>query len=263
MTKKVGIGALGVLALCAAWVQSIRSRALAHRLAIESEQRSNLEELSLAASGLAHETKNPLGIIRGLAQRLKGAPQLSEADQDSAAQILEEADRAVHRLGDFISYARVRTPEIGPVAVRPLLEKVVSVLSADSEAAGVRIQHQGPDVTVLADRDMLLQILLNLTLNSVQASSPGGVVTLRLRVNAGKGVLVVEDQGRGVPPELLPTVFKPYVTGREHGHGLGLTIVRRQVVQHGWTIAMRSTSDTGTRVEVSGIVVQRQPRGVS
>jgi len=251
--QKIGTAALGVVALLLAWVRGIRSRTLRHQLEAERVQRSHLEELSLAASGLAHETKNPLGIIRGLAQRLERSEGLPTQNREAAGQILEEADRAVARLGEFMSYARIRQPEIGTVDGRRILDRAVAVLATDLESAGVTATIEAGQTAILADHEMLLQILLNLMLNSLEASSPGGVVNLRLVARAGVASLVVEDQGQGIGPELLDRIFKPYVTGRADGHGLGLAIVKRLVDHHGWLIDVHSRPGRGTTVEIGGI----------
>jgi signal transduction histidine kinase len=107
----------------------------------------------------------------------------------------------------------------------------------------------------MADPEMLLQLLLNLLLNSLQASSPGARLQLSFTRSGARGRLEVRDQGCGIAPELLPEVLKPYVSGRAEGHGLGLAIVRRMAEQHGWTIEVFSGPDRGTRVLISGLRV--------
>ena len=108
MAWKIGAAGLTLSALLLVWAQGIRSRLLTARLQLEQKGRSHVEELSLAASGLAHETKNPLGIIRGLAQRIEQSATAPSEVRSQAGQIQEEADRAVGYLGDFLSYARTR-----------------------------------------------------------------------------------------------------------------------------------------------------------
>ncbi len=251
--QKIGIGALGVAALLLAWVQGIRRRTLQHRLAAEQVRRSHLEELSLAASGLAHETRNPLGIIRGLAQRLGQRHDLAEEARAAADQILEEADRAVSRLGESMSYARVREPTPEKLDARAMLDKACAVLAADIQSAGVDVVVVADPVMIVADPDMLLQTLLNLMLNSLEASRPGSVLTLRLVARGGRATLGVADQGRGIDPDLQERLFKPYVTGRADGHGLGLAIVKRMADHHGWGVRVSSQLGHGTVVEIEGI----------
>lgn len=251
--EKIGLALIGVVALLTAWVMGSRSRSLAHRLEAERVRRSHLEELSLAASGLAHETKNPLGIIRGLAQRLEREPDLPSSQRAAAGQILEEADRAVSRLGEFMSYARVREPELASVEARRVLDKAVAVLAADLESTGVTARIEAVETHVVADEDMLLQVVLNLLLNSLEASSAGSNITLRLTLRAATATLAVEDEGRGIDPGLRSRIFKPYVSGRPEGHGLGLAIVKRVADQHGWSVAVRSRPGGGTTVQIDDI----------
>ena len=250
---KIGVGGLSTVAIIAAWILGLRERALRSRLRDEKTRRSHLEELSLAASGLAHETKNPLGIIRGLAQRLVQSGRLDGEARDGADQILEEADRAAARLDEFMSFARVVEPEIRDVAGRAVLEKVAAVLEADAQAQRVVIRVEGPMLSVRADGEMLLQIVLNLALNALQASAAGDEVVLKLSPSDPGARLRVVDRGRGIDPELGADVLKPYVTGRPDGHGLGLAIVRKMVEQHGWSISIDSVPNRGTTVTIDGI----------
>jgi signal transduction histidine kinase len=251
--QKIGAAAVSVVALLVAWVLGIRGRALAHELEAEQVRRGHLEELSLAASGLAHETKNPLGIIRGIAQSLQRSVGLSQQQQEGLSQILDESDRAAARLGEFMSYARIRTPELTSVDGSSLLHRAVEVLAVDLESAGVGARISADECRLLADEEMLLQIVLNLMLNSLEASSSGSTITLQLAAIGQAAALTVSDQGRGIEPELRERVFQPYVTGHADGHGLGLAIVRRLVESHGWSIELDSTRGSGTTVTIRGI----------
>lgn len=256
-----GIGTLGISALVLAWIQSNRQRRLSDRLKNERSERARWQELSLAASGLAHETKNPLGIIRGLAQRIVDTADGTDEDRDRARQIVEQADRAASRLGDFLSYARMREPDPDVIDLGPLLERAVGVLQPDFEAAGVPIRLDIEDARIRADREMLMQIFLNLVLNSLEASEPGQALEVSFSVEDDRGRLSVRDHGRGIEPAFLPRVFKPYVSGRPEGHGLGLAIVMRFIEQHGWTVAIDSTPGEGTRIDIDGLEVVVAKKG--
>ena len=253
--QTLGIGVAGILALVLAWVQSNRQRSLQDRLRHERTERERWQELSLAASGLAHETKNPLGIIRGLAQRIVDTAEGSDADRDRAQKIVDQADRAAARLGDFLSYARIREPELDVIDLGPMLSRAVNVLQPDFEAAGVPVELDIDDVRIRADREMLMQIFLNLVLNSLEASEPGQPLVIRCRVRGAWARLTFEDHGSGIEPAFLSRVFKPYVSGRPEGHGLGLAIVQRFVEQHGWAISVDSKPGRGTRFHIDGLSV--------
>ncbi len=245
------------------------------RLEEERRQREHWQELSVVSSGLAHETKNPLGLIRGLAQRLRRAPELSPHDRERAERIVDEADRAASRLDDFLSYARNQEPRPEPVDVRGVVERVLSALETDVEAAGVEVaidvvagappvEHPSSErdgaasAIVHADREMLIEIVLNLLLNSLEASPPGTRITVGFEAldsaaRQGRGRLWVEDQGCGIEADRLQEVRKPYVSFKPDGHGLGLAIVSRFVEKSGWTLRIDSDPGHGTRVEIAGL----------
>ena len=252
---KMGLVSLGFAAVLLAWIQGIRRRWVANQLHIERTKGAHMEELSLAASGLAHETKNPLGIIRGLAQQLEKSTENSEEQRKRAVQIQEEADRAVGYLGNFISYARVQNPDFAVFDLRAVVAKALAVLEGDVEQMGVRVEIRVEPTDVWADSQMLLQMILNLLLNSLDASSEGGLLKISWKCHGPQGALTVSDEGRGIAPQLLEEVFKPYVTDRPDGHGLGLSMVRKMTEQQGWGIHMKSTLGKGTTVTISGIQV--------
>ncbi|MEM1183022.1 MAG: HAMP domain-containing sensor histidine kinase, partial [Acidobacteriota bacterium] len=229
---------------------------LVERLRREQRERKRYEELSLAASGVAHETKNPLGIIRGLAQRLTTAPNVDQSTKVRAAQILDQADRAASRLGDFLNYARVRDPQISPVELDVVVGYAFEVLAPDLEAKELRSRIETGGAVVLADEEMVLQILLNLMLNSIAACEPGASLDLLFEgseASTSTGTISVIDTGAGIPEDLLGRVRDPYVTGRADGHGLGLALVERLAELHGWALHISSRVGEGTRVEIEGV----------
>jgi signal transduction histidine kinase len=247
------VGWIGIGALTFAWVVSIRRRLLAEDLAVERQRRAHLEDLGLAAAGLAHETKNPLGIILGLADRIHRDPASGNDTRTMAEQIMDAADRAAARVGEFLTFARVPTPRLAAVPAKDAIRDVAAALESDFLAAGVRLEVHGEPVAVRCDREMLGQVLVNLLLNSLQASPAETTVTVRLERQKATALIAVEDQGRGIPPGIRADIFKPYVTGRPAGHGLGLTIVQRIADQHGWTISVAGEPGQGTRVTIAGI----------
>ena len=238
-----------------AWIMVIRSRLLAGQLDAERARRAHLEELGLAAAGLAHETKNPLGIILGLAQQISTNPEEPEQSRLMLEHIVDEVDKAQARLGNFMTFARQRKVNAVFLDVQKVAARVAEILQPDFGAVGVTLEMDCPPLEILADEEMLRQLFVNLLLNSLHASSPGGKVAVRMARKGKTAVLTVEDQGSGVSPELLPNIFQPYVSGNAQGHGLGLAIVKRFVEEHGWTIAVDSQPDRGTAITISGMVL--------
>ncbi len=252
------LGAVAVSVLVGLWCLKIRNRALAEALLASDIRERHLEELRLSAAGLAHETKNPLGVIRGLAQRIAKGGTPSEEVRRLAEAILNEVDTTTSRLGNFLTYAGSREPRPGPIDARAVLGRVTDLLAPDFEQAGVSLVLECEPLIIEADEEMLKQIAVNLMLNALRASHPGGTVRILLRSAGLRAELCVEDDGEGIAPELLPHVFKPYASGREGGHGLGLAIVKRLAESHGWVIGVSSEPGAGTRVTLSGIAVIRE-----
>jgi two-component system sensor histidine kinase HydH len=239
----------------AAWIMVIRSRLLAEQLRTERARSAHLEDLGLAAAGLAHETKNPLGIISGIAQQIARNPEMPEQCKIMLETIIDEVDKSASRLGHFMTLAKHREINTVQLDIHELAARIAEILQPEFDVAGVALEMNCPLMTIVADEDMLRQVLVNLLLNSLQASPENSRVTVRMERHGARATLVVADQGRGILPELLPDIFKPYVAGNPDGHGLGLAIVKRFVEDHGWTIKADSQLNLGTVITVSGIVL--------
>ena len=197
--------------------------------------------------GVAHEIKNPLGGIRGAAQLLARAlPEGSELREYTGV-IIDEADR-LRALADQMLGPRAM-PNFRPVSVLECLERVRSLLLAEAQETLDVVRDYDPSIPdVMADQDQLIQVLLNVARNARQAISENpqqqerGRIVLRTRamrqvtIGAHRHRLVcrveVEDNGPGIPRELLERVFFPMVSGRASGTGLGLSIAQSIVNQH-------------------------------
>ncbi len=244
----------------AAWIMVIRSRLLAEQLRRERAHSAHLEDLGLAAAGLAHETKNPLGIISGIAQQIARNPEVPEQSKVMLETIIDEVDKSASRLGHFMTFAKQREINAVRLGIQELTSRIAEILQPEFDAAGVTLEMNCPPMTIISDEGMLRQVLVNLLLNSLQASPQGSRVEVRLEQHGARANLVVADQGCGILPELLPDIFKPYVVGNPDGHGLGLAIVKRFVEDHGWTIKADSLLHRGTVITVSGITLLQGQR---
>jgi len=246
-----------ILIVLLAWFVSLRTRRLKEELRGAHMRASHLEEMGLAASGLAHETKNPLGIIRGLAQTISGDNSVPEDKREMAETIMEEVDTATDRLGNFSSFAKTHKPEMSIFNAKTFLNRTTDLLKPDCDEARVKIQVNSDDLMIKADTRMLQQVIVNLLLNSLKASSSGSTITVKLSGNHGVAQLSVIDQGEGIPNKIIRDIFKPYVSGRPDGHGLGLAITKRIVEDHNWTINVESNPGKGTRFNINGILFTR------
>jgi signal transduction histidine kinase len=169
--------------------------------------------------------------------------------------IIDQVDKTQARLGNFMTFARQRKINPTSLDAREMCAKMSEILRPDFDIVGVQLEMNCPALSILADEEMLRQVLVNLLLNSLHASSAGSKVTVRMDRKGKRAVLTVEDQGSGISPELLPNIFQPYVSGNSEGHGLGLAIVKRFVEEHGWTIGVDSQPNRGTVITISGIVL--------
>lgn len=248
-----------VLAVTAVWITANRRRILAEQLASERVRIAHLEELGLAAAGLAHETKNPLGIIMGMAQQIAGNTDIPTDSRIMLEHIMDEVDKTTSRLGNFMSFAKPYAPRMASTDVTALAREVTEVLGPDFDTAMVSLSPRIAPTHVMADASMLRQILVNLLLNSLHASAPGTNVEIILRRNGARYDLIVRDQGCGIDPALLSEIFKPYTTGSPTGHGLGLPIVKRMVEAHGWHIEVHSLQGHGTTMTITGLKPATEP----
>jgi signal transduction histidine kinase len=207
------------------------------RLVRASELNSHLKELNLAAAGLAHETRNPLNIIRGLAQMLSKQTDAPPDIREKTRVIVDETDKVTSQLTEFINYSRPREVRRSQVALNPLIAEVLRTLNHDLEEKKLRVETRGEPLVIEADDQLLRQVLFNLLINAIQAVDEGGQIQIvAQRENATDASLEIRDDGSGVPPENRSEIFKPYFTTHQKGTGLGLAVVSQIVLAHGWEI---------------------------
>ena len=248
-------GAVVLVCLGILWSTSVRlAQAQGRTKLLEAETR-HLRELGEAAAGLAHETRNPLGLVRGWAQTLASEPGQG-TQQGSAEAIVEECDRVVARLNQFLAFARPREPVLASVNVGEMVAQLTPLLETDLEEH--RLQLQGPEPsqtpTIRADTEMLRQAVFNLLQNAIQFAHPDTTVEVRFTSgHNGSYRLEVADRGTGVATEDIERLFAPYFSTRPGGTGLGLAIVRRIATAHDWKAGYRPRTGGGSVFWLDGI----------
>lgn len=239
------LGAISVAGVGLAYRALLRSSELEVRLVRASEQNTRLKEMNLAAAGLAHETKNPLNIVRGLAQMISRDESAPAKVRQNSSAIVAETDRVTAQLNEFINYSRPREVRRTVVALGAIVGDVFRALSYDIEEKKIKVDVAADLPSIEADEQLLRQALFNLILNAIQAVESGGAIWVRATRQAGnEAVLEIADNGPGVPPENRTNIFKPYFTTTANGTGLGLAVVHQIVLAHGWDIACQ---DHGAR----------------
>lgn len=229
----------GISALVAglAWRNTSRTSELQIRLVRASELNSHLKEMNLAAAGLAHETRNPLNIIRGMAQMLSKESSAPVEIRDKARAIVDETDKVTVQLNEFINYSRPREVRRAKLALNSAVGEVMRALSHDIDEKKIKLETKGDFISIEADEQLFRQVLFNLLLNAIQAvAGTGEIQVVTGRQNATEAYLEIRDNGHGVPPDRRREIFKPYFTTHQKGTGLGLAVVQQIVLAHGWEI---------------------------
>lgn len=249
-----GFAALSVVSFGLAWRNLVKSSELQMRLVRAREANSQLREMNVAAAGLAHETRNPLNIIRGLAQMISRAPDAPQEIRQKSLDITGEVDQVTVRLNEFINYSKPREVRRSPVPVNAVVNDVVRALKCDIEDKSITIDLRVENITVNADQQLLRQALFNLLLNAIQSVEPRGHIEIATRKSGPQeACFEVSDNGPGVPESQRTEIFRPYFTTREKGTGLGLAIVKQIVMVHGWEIECLANDGKGAVFRVSRI----------
>lgn len=229
-----------------AWRNMTRNADLQIRLVRASEQNSHLKELNLAAAGLAHETRNPLNIIRGQAQMLARSTGATAEAQDISRIIVGETDKVTAQLTEFINYSRPREVRRAKVLPAAIASEVIRTLGYDLEEKKLSATVTGETLAVEADEQLLRQVIFNLLINAIQAVDEGGKIEFNVsRAEKGELILEVRDDGPGVSAENRREIFKPYFTTHQKGTGLGLAVVQQIVHAHGWEIECLANEPRG------------------
>jgi signal transduction histidine kinase len=254
---RIIIGLLGTVAVAGfavAWRSMIETSELQLRLVRASEQNLHLKELSLAAAGLAHETRNPLNIIRGLAQLVAKQDNVPPEIAAKSREIINETDRVTAQLNEFINYSRPREVRRGATDLGAVAGEVARALNYDIEEKKIQLEVLVESVVIEADEQLLRQALFNLVLNAIQAVLPKGVIRIRASRRSNEEAFVeISDNGPGVPAENRSEIFKPYFTTNTEGTGLGLSVVQQIVQAHGWEIQCLANEPVGALFRISHV----------
>lgn len=229
-----------------------------HRLEMQLVRAEKLASVGTLAAGIAHEVGTPLGVIRGRAEILQ-----YKLDEDSPAQesleiIIDQIDRVSRIIRGLLDFSRAEEPDAGAVDLAESVSAVIDLLRFEFERNDIAVDVSIPEglAPLEADRDHLQQVLLNLLVNAIDASSGGDRILVTARrvqdrlADAQEVLVVIEDQGCGIPEERIHQVFDPFFTTKKRGEGtgLGLSIVGQLVRAHGGRIDIESELGEGTRV---------------
>jgi nitrogen-specific signal transduction histidine kinase len=236
------------------------------RAEAEARRSERLAALGQMSAGLAHEIRNPLGVIKGsaemLSQKLAGAQPLAA---ELAGYISSEVNRVNALVARFLDFARPARIEARPHQISQIVDRALESVEHQFPHAVVHVERDYalslPDVMV--DEQLCERVFINLIQNAFQAmdgSQPASDANLKLTINADTShdgvAVIVEDSGPGVPPDLREQIFNPFVTSKKDGVGLGLAIVAKILDEHGGSIRLEP-STRGARFRV---FIPREPQ---
>ncbi|MBI3680431.1 MAG: hypothetical protein HY235_08545 [Acidobacteria bacterium] len=220
------------------------------------ETQDRLASIGLLSASVAHEVNTPLTVLHGSIEKLMETPH-DPATRERLARILRVTERLRKISESLVDFARARKQVVGRVEVRPVVEEAWNLLAIDDKASGVHFTNWVLDEhLVVGNTDRLIQVFVNLLRNALNAIQPGGHITVRSELARENGrpwvIIAVEDDGPGIPPDVLPDILDAFVTTRldAKGTGLGLTVSDGIVRQHGGSITASNRPGGGARLEV-------------
>lgn len=232
------------------------------RAEAHARRAERLAALGQLSAGLAHEIRNPLGVIKGSADMLNRKVAASEPlTAELAGYISSEVNRLNALVVRFLDFARPSKLELRPENITEIVDRALDAATASVPNSGVKIERDyAPNLPpVAADAQLCEQVFVNLITNALQAmQAQDGSIERKLRLaiapeetNGEPGVGVnVEDTGPGVPPESREQIFNPFFTSKKDGVGLGLSIVAKIVDDHSGTIRLEENMPRGARFHV-------------
>lgn len=223
---------------------------LLHRT--QMSRAEHLATLGELAAGLAHEIRNPLAGIAGVIEIIgRDLPSTSPA-RAVVKDVRQEIARINRILTDLLHTARPHKPEVRPSDLNVTVEHAVMLARQQviSKPIKIELQKDSSLPNVEHDSDQIHQVLLNLLLNAVEAIESSGTIRVNLLALEHEAVITVSDTARGILPENLPNIFRPFYTTKGNGTGLGLSLARRIVEGHHGHIEVESEVGMGTEFRV-------------
>lgn len=234
--------------------ESIIEKRAQERLKLK-EQLSRAEHLSTLGemvAGISHEIRNPLGIIKSSSELLKKKMASYDPSNSIPDIIIEESIRLNYIITDFLNFAKPRIPNLIACDVEAVLEKNINFLASHIEKEGYTVEkyydNNIPEIT--ADSDMLYQAFLNILINAMQAMPEGGKIHVAIQSADNTVKIFFEDEGEGIPQDLMEKIWDPFFTTKAKGTGLGLGIVKNIIESHSGSVQISARPGAGARVKV-------------
>lgn len=204
-----------------------------HRYRQEILRLDRLNLVGEMAAGIGHEVRNPMTTVRGYLQMFSCKDQFTEY-KDSIEVMIEEIDRANSIITEFLSLAKTKKIVKEEINFNDIIKKIIPLVEVDALRQGLEIKMELQEVpNIWGDEKEIRQCILNLVKNGLEAMSEGGTVTVKTYLMAGQIILEVQDQGCGIPLEVQSSMGTPFMTTKERGTGLGLSVCFSIAKRHG------------------------------
>lgn len=232
------------------------SRRMARNRQLEAQlhQAEKLASMGRMVASIAHEIRNPLGIIRSSSEFLIRRHKTEDATtQAMLSAIYDESCRLGTTVNDFLDYARPRQPRQDSVNIQDVINKAMAFLGGEFQRLGVEIHTKlSPDLTVAGDADLLYRAFYNILANAQQAmNGPGEIFIESSLPEEGRITLTFRDTGPGFSEDTLSKAMDPFFTTKDNGTGLGLPIVQAIIDSHGGSMRLSNATQGGALISIS------------
>lgn len=207
----------------------------------QSEKLALVGEL---AAGAAHEIRNPLAVIHGFLSLMNHGLSVDERKSFQVELLLKELERINSIVEEMLMLAKPRAPVMKAKRIDYVLEEIISFITANNQAFTIQVEMEKAMVWI--DDKQIKQVVHNLLRNSIEAMGGAGRMEITGMVKRNQYCIYLKDSGTGIPKEVQKSIFYPFTTSKENGTGLGLTIVKTILQNHGGDIELVETSEKGT-----------------
>jgi len=219
----------------------------------EVARHKRLAALGKLSAGIAHEIRNPLSSIRGLAQFVYNSFSKTDERKEDLNAIIQEVDRLNKLVVQVLDFAKLQKPNLTRFSLNDLIGKITELFKLEIKDKQIKFSPElSPDISkIQADEDQVRQILMNVIINAIQAIPKKGEIKIKTEKTLLKGEpaikLIIEDSGIGIPEKDFTQIFDPFFSTKDEGSGLGLSIVYKLIEAHQGEIKVESKEGEGTK----------------
>ncbi|MFQ5452702.1 MAG: nitrogen regulation protein NR(II) [Candidatus Zixiibacteriota bacterium] len=229
---------------------SVRQKHEQAKLQLEKSHKLSL--VGQIAAGVAHEIKNPLASIKGSVEILTDDSTIAKDKDEFKNIIFNEIKRIDSTVTNFLELAKPKETKLEKINLSNIIETGLKQMETHAAKSNINIKSDIADgIFINGDSEKIHQVLLNLILNAIQASTPGSDIDVMLSTSSKYVDLIVKDFGIGIKEEEIDKIFDPFYTTKPSGSGLGLSLVKSTIEKHNGCISVQSNPENGTEVTIT------------